>query len=42
MIREMGSALEILMREVDDISAGNDYDRFNICPSMAISLCALF
>ena len=42
MIGKTGTALEILMREVDDSSVSNDYDRFDVCPSMASSVCALF
>lgn len=42
MITETVSALEVLMREVGDSSAGNDYDRFDVCPSMSSSVCALF
>ena len=45
MIRETGSSvLEILTREVDDSSAGNDYDGFDFClqASMASSVRALF
>ena len=41
MTRETGSTLDSNERR-DDSSAGNDYDEFDVCPSMASSVCAIF
>ena len=42
MIREKGSALEILKTKVDDSSTGNNPYGFDFCPSIAGSVCASF